>query len=171
MLRYWADSSGRRNTSIVEVGMGRPRGWASTATGRAVMRSPGRPPVRRDLEREFWRKIAAGLSSEDAAQACGVSAPVGSRWFRQGGGMPPMDLAPPSGRYLSFAEREEIALLQAQGAGVREIGRRMGRPASTISRELRRNAATREGKLSYRASIAQWKAERAARRPKIAKLA
>ena len=41
---------------------------------------------------------------------------------------------------------------------------------STISRELRRNAATRGGKLDYRASVAQWKAELAARRPKTAKL-
>ena len=47
----------------------------------------------------------------------------------------------------------------------------MGRSASTISRELRRNAATRGGKLHYRASTAQWKAERQARRPKPAKLA
>jgi IS30 family transposase len=48
---------------------------------------------------------------------------------------------PPSGRYLSFAEREEIALLRAQGCNVREVARRIGRAASTISRELRRNAA------------------------------
>ena len=54
---------------------------------------------------------------------------------------------------------------------MREIGRRLGRPPSTISRELRRNVATRGGRLEYRASIAQWKAERQARRPKIAKLA
>ena len=66
----------------VEVfSMGRPPGWAAALTGRAVMRSPGRPPVRRDLERAFWGKIAEGLTSEDAAMACGVSGPVGSRWF------------------------------------------------------------------------------------------
>jgi hypothetical protein len=41
---------------------------------------------------------------------------------------------------------------------------------STISRELHRNAATRGGKLDYRASVAQWKAELLARRPKPAKL-
>ena len=78
---------------------------------------------------------------------------------------------PPSGRYLSFAEREEIALWRAQGRGVREIARRLERAASTISRELRRNAATRGGGLDYRATTAQWHAERAARRPKPAKLA
>jgi IS30 family transposase len=89
--------------------------------------------------------------------------------------MPPATLAPaakpPSGRCLSFADREEIALWRAQGHGVREIARRLGRSASTISRELRRNAATRGGGLDYRATTAQWHAERAARRPKPAKLA
>jgi IS30 family transposase len=78
---------------------------------------------------------------------------------------------PPSGRYLLFAEREEIALLRAQGHGVREIARRLERTASTISRELRRNAATRGGGLEYRATTAQWHADRSARRPKPAKLA
>jgi len=78
---------------------------------------------------------------------------------------------PLSGRYLAFAEREEIALALAQGFGVREIARRLSRAASTVSRELRRNAATRSGGLEYRASTAQWHAERSARRPKRAKLA
>jgi IS30 family transposase len=88
--------------------------------------------------------------------------------------MPPSTLAPSSkplsGRYLTFAEREEIALGCAQSVGVREIARRLGRAASTVSRELRRNAATRSGGLEYRASTAQWHAERSARRPKRAKL-
>jgi IS30 family transposase len=77
---------------------------------------------------------------------------------------------PLSGRYLSFAEREEIALLRAQGCTMQEVARRIGRAASTISRELRRNAATRSGGLEYRATTAQWHAERSARRPKKAKL-
>jgi len=75
-----------------------------------------------------------------------------------------------TGRYLSFAEREEIALLRAQDVGVREVARRLGRNAGTISRELRRNAATRGGKLEYRALVAQWKAQQSAKRPKTAKL-
>jgi len=78
---------------------------------------------------------------------------------------------PETCRYLCFAEREEIALLRAEGRGVREIAREIGRSPSTISRELRRNAATRGGRLEYRASVAQWKAELVARRPKMAKLA
>jgi IS30 family transposase len=136
------------------------------------MRSPGRPEVnQRGVQREFWRRIAEGLQSEEAAAACGVSQPVATRWFREAGGMPPISLVPPSGRYLSFAEREEIALLKAKDCGVREIASRLGRHPSTISRELRRNAATRGGWLEYRATTAQWKAEREARRPKVAKLA
>jgi IS30 family transposase len=75
-----------------------------------------------------------------------------------------------SGRYLSFPEREDIAMLKAQGHGVREIARRTRRDPSTISRELRRNASTRTYDLDYKASIAQWHAERRARRPKTAKL-
>ena len=143
---------------------------------RGKLPSLGRPGVaRREDRRRFWAFIAAGLTSEDAAVGVGVSPPVGSRWFREAGGMPPSTLdrssKPLSGRYLSFAEREEIALLRAQGHGVREIARRLGRAASTISRELRRNAATRGGGLEYRATTAQWHAERAARRPKRAKLA
>src|SRR3954471_19543666 len=142
---------------------------------RDKLRSPGRPGVAsREERRRFWVFIAEGLSSEDAAMKVGVSQPVGSRWFRVSGGLAPSHLArsskPLSERYLSFAEREEIALLRAQGQGVREVARRLGRAASTISRELRRNAATRGGGLDYRATAAQWHAERAARRPKPAKL-
>jgi IS30 family transposase len=84
--------------------------------------------------------------------------------------MPPMELAPLAGRYLSFSEREEIGLLRARGVGVRAIARQLGRAPSTISRELRRNAATRCGRLEYRPSVAQWKADLIAQRPKAAKL-
>jgi IS30 family transposase len=134
------------------------------------MKSPGAPRHRREVEREFWGEIAKGLLPEEAAAAVGVSQAVGGRWFRHGGGMPTVDLAPLSGRYLTFREREEIALLKMQGAGVRQIARLLARAPSTISRELRRNAATRGGRLDYRASVAQWKADLVARRPKTAKL-
>src|SRR3954447_23364981 len=172
-----ADSSGRRNISVEGFAMGTRR-RRSDRSGRGMSRSPGRPGVaRREDRRRFWTAIAAGRSSEDAAVEVGVSPAVGARWFREAGGMPPSTLArwsrPPSGRYLSFAEREEVALWRAQGRGVREVARRLGRAASTVSRELRRNAATRGGGggLEYRATTAQWHAERAARRPKPARLA
>lgn len=85
--------------------------------------------------------------------------------------MSPIGQAPLSGRYLSFVEREEIAVLRAGGCGVREVARRLDRSPSTISRELRRNAATRSGHFVYRATTAQWHADQRAKRPKPAKLA
>jgi transposase-like protein len=154
--------------------LGRKR--RSDRSGRAPLFSPGRPPLAgRDERRRFWAAIAAGMAREDAVVAAGVSQAVGTRWFRKAGGMPAAMFRQSakllSGRYLSFAEREEIALLRVQGYSVQEVGRRLGRAASTISRELRRNAATRSGGLAYRATTAQWHAERAARRPKPARLA
>jgi IS30 family transposase len=151
------------------------RRWSDRA-GRGVLRSPGRPSVARRAERRrFWVAIAGGRSSEDAAIAVGVSPAVGVRWFRETGGMPPSHLAPSSpprsGRYLSIAEREELAILRTHGHGVREIARRLARAPSTISRELRRNAATRSGGFDYRATTAQWHADRAACRPKSPRLA
>ena len=171
--RHAAPQSQRQRSTSYTAMAGRRR---SDRALRGKLRSPGRPPVaRQEHRRRFWAFIAEGLSSEDAAMEVGVSQPVGTRWFREAGGMAPSHLSrsskPLSGRYLTFAEREEIALWRARGLGVREIARRSGRAASTISRELRRNAATRGGNLDYRATTAQWHAERAARRPKRAKLA
>lgn len=136
--------------------MGISKQQRATWPMRGKIYGPGRPPVwQREQVQRFWVRIAEGASSEDAAIAVGVSSPVGSRWFREAGGMRPISLAPLSGRRLSFAEREEIAILKAQGAGVREIARQVKRSPSTISRELRRNAATRPGSSVYRAVNAQ----------------
>jgi IS30 family transposase len=152
--------------------MGTSKRRRADLAGRGPIRSPGRPTAgRREHRLAFWKAIARGLSSWDAALGAGVSQPVGTRWFRENGGMPPTNLTPLSGRYLSFAEREEIALLNAQKKGVREIAQCVKRSPSTISRELRRNAATRSGGFEYRASTAQWHAERKSKRPKVAKLA
>ena len=122
------------------------------------------------VQRQFWRQIATGVTTAEASITVGVSVPVGMRWFRHAGGMPPISLAEPTGRYLTFEEREEIAILRAKDKGVREIARAIGRDPGTVSRELRRNAATRSGKQEYRAGVAQWKAQQAAKRPKTAKL-
>ena len=153
-----------------EVPEGVRRQWRADRALRPAMRSPGRPQPSRAVQRQFWRLIAAGVTTAEAALAVGVSVPVGSRWFRHAGGMSPLTLSEPTGRYLSFEEREEIAILRAQGRGVRSIARTLGRDPGTISRELRRNSATRSGKLEYRATVAQWKAQEAAKRPKTAKL-
>jgi transposase, IS30 family len=138
----------------------------------AGTRFGGHPPAgRREHRVRFWEAIARGASSVDAAAEAGVRPEIGVRWFRKGGGMPPLSLAPVSGRYLSFAEREEIAILLARGCGVREIARQLGRAPSTISRELQRNSALRTGRPEHRASTAQTHADRRARRPKPSKLA
>lgn len=133
--------------------------------------SPGRPTVawREDRVR-FWAAIASGIKTEEACVAARVSAPVGFRWFRHAGGVNPRLPEEVSGRYLSFSEREDIAIWHAQKISAREIARRLGRNPSTISRELRRNASTRTYRLDYKATTAQWHAERRARRPKTAKL-
>ncbi len=144
----------------------------SARAGRPPIYSPGRPPVaQREHRQWFWRAIADGASSEEAGRIAAVSPAVGCRWFREGGGMPTIKLTALSRRYLSFSEREEIAISHAQKLGVRAIARRLGRSPSTISWELRRNAATRSGGFEYRATTAQWHADRCARRPKVAKLA
>lgn len=154
-----------------EMPEGARRQWRADRALRPPMRSPGRPEPSRAVQRQFWRLIATGINSAEAALRVGVSVPVGTRWFRHAGGMPPISLAETTGRYLSFEEREEIALLRAKQVGVREIARRVGRDPGTVSRELRRNAATRSGTLEYRALVAQWKAQPAAKRPKAARLA
>jgi hypothetical protein len=141
----------------------------SDRAGRAPLPSPGRTSVAgRDERRRFWAAIAAGFVSEDAALEAGESLAVGIRWFRTTGGihLRCFDRRPILFRdgYLSFTEREKIALLRAQDYSMQEVARRLGR--STISRELRRNAASRSGGLEYRATTAQWHAERSTRRPK-----
>lgn len=152
--------------------MGVSKGQRTIRAMRGQMWSPGRPSTARREDRvHFWEAIARGSSSEDAAIEAGVSPPVGSRWFRQAGGMSPISLVPVSGRYLSFAEREEIAIGHAKHLRVREIARCLGRSPSTVSRELRRNASTRSYAVEYRAMTAQWHAERRASRPRVSKLA
>ena len=93
----------------------------SDRSGRDALRSPGRPTAarREDLVR-FWAAIGQGYWSEEAAISVGASPAMGVRWFRRAGGMPPTHLSqsskPPSGRYLSFTEREEIAICVLEDA-------------------------------------------------------
>ena len=137
---------------------------------RPKMKSPGNPPHPREMRRLFWIEIAKGVMPAAAALSVGASQPKGQRWFRNAGGMPPFDLEPLTSRYLCFAERIQIEYLLSQKLKVREIARVLNRDPSTISREIRRNAATRPDASGYRANVAQWKAELAAMRPKVAKL-
>ena len=117
-----------------DVHEGARRQWRADRALRPPMRSPGRPEPSREVQRGFWRLIATGITSAEAALKVGVSVPVGTRWFRHAGGMPPLSLNEPSGRYLSFEEREEIAILRATGLGVRQIARELGRDPRGLSR-------------------------------------
>lgn len=128
------------------------------------------PATAREVQRRFWLSYREGGSVAAAAAAAGVSTRLGQLWHRQAGGMSPLALNEPSGRYLSLAEREEIALGRAAGRSMRAIAEALGRAPSTISRELRRNSGVNRP-VTYRAVRAQAKADARARRPKLAKLA
>jgi transposase len=88
----------------------------------------------------FWSSVAAGLSTQVAADAAGVSANNAQTWLRQSGGVIPQHLARPlSGRFLGPMDRAAIMIADRQGQSVRAIAAMLGRSPSTISRELRRN--------------------------------
>ena len=70
------------------------------------------------------------------------------------------------GRRLEMEEREEIRVGLVRGESIRQMARRLGRPASTIAREVHRNG----GRARYVAATAQRRAERRARRPKTPRL-
>lgn len=108
----------------------------------------------------------------DAAATVGVSVETGRRWVRDRGGVKP-SASTCSGRYLSFAEREQIALLRGDGKGVNAIARELGRDKGTISRELKRVEKVRPDRhrVRYTASVAQADAEDQRRRSTPCKLA
>jgi transposase, IS30 family len=116
----------------------------------------------------FWAALQRGEFITDAAEAAGTYRKQGTRWVIANGGVRPRRGRNLQGRYLSFSEREEIALARAAGDSMRGIAKRLGRSPSTISRELSRNAE-RPGR--YRATSAHAAAWERAARPKPAKLA
>jgi IS30 family transposase len=116
----------------------------------------------------FWAAMQLGEFITDAAAEAGTYRKKGTRWMAAAGGVRPRRGRDLQGRYLSFAEREEIALSSARGESMRCIARRLGRSPATISRELRRNADRHGG---YRATTAHALAYGRAGRPKPAKLA
>ena len=128
----------------------------------------GRPAAPRALQVQFWEGVRSGLGVTEARLAAGVGNEIAFRWFKDAGGVKSNGPRPASGRYLSVAEREEIAVGLAAGQSVRVIAARLGRSASTVSREVRRNS---RGARYYRAVAAQGQAQWRARRPKTAKLA
>jgi len=128
----------------------------------------GRPAAPRALQVKFWDGIRSGLGVQEAGAAAGVGPVKAFAWFKQAGGVKSNGPRPASGRYLSVAEREEIAVGLAAGDSQAEIAGRLGRSRSTVSREIRRNS---RGRKAYRALAAQGQAQHRAARPKTAKLA
>ena len=135
---------------------------------RPAMRSPGRPPVgRREHRERFWESLVGcrarmlvwrlvcrlWLVRVGSARMAGWSLFLLSL-FRG---------------VICLLLSEKRLLFSTPASVGSEIARQLGRSPSTISRELRRNAATRSGGLEYRATNAQW--DRRASRPKVAKLA
>ena len=131
------------------------------------MAKMGRPALPREVQVAFWDGIRAGLGVEEAAAVAGVSRNGAWKWLRAAGGVKGNGECAGSGRYLSAAEREEIAVGLARELPLREIARRLGRSPSTVSREVRRNSVGG----TYRAHLAGREARERARRPKPAKLA
>jgi IS30 family transposase len=123
--------------------------------------------LRPDLLQVFWAGMQAGDFITDAVAPINTSRRTGRRVLVLAGGVRPRRGRDLKGRCLTFAQREEIAILRAQGRSLREIGTVIGRSASTVSRELRRN--TRAGS-AYRATSAHALAYERASRPKPAKL-
>lgn len=133
----------------------------------------GRPRFARQLEAAFWVQIRNGLVIEKAAAAVGVSITSGQRWFLQRGGVCPPAPKPASKRpRLTLHQREEIAVLKAEGFTNAEIARQVGVHRSTIGRELALGSSFfPDRRPKYRATVAQGAADRRARRPRATKLA
>ena len=131
-----------------------------------MVKRRGRLPLPRAVRLVFWDGVRAGLAVREAGVAAGVER-AGEDWFRAAGGVKGNGpRGAPCGRYLSLAEREEIAVGLAAGLSMRQVAARLGRPVSTVSREVARNGS----RLGYRAVPAQAQAEFRAARPKTAKL-
>ena len=120
-----------------------------------------------EVVQPFWAAIQRGEFITEAAESVGTYREMGGRWIAAAGGVRPRRGRDLQGRYLSFCEREEIAVGRAAGESVRSIARRLGRSPATVSRELRRNADRRK---EYRATTAHARAWERASRPKPAKL-
>ncbi len=123
--------------------------------------------IRPDLLQVFWAGMQAGDFITDAVVPLNTSRRTGRRVLVEAGGVRPRRGRDLKGRCLTFTQREEIAVLRAQGFSLRRIGVVIGRSPSTVSRELRRN--TRPGS-AYRATSAHALAYERASRPKPAKL-
>jgi transposase, IS30 family len=88
----------------------------------------GRLHLPRAVRVAFWDGIRAGLLIDEAARLAGISHPTALRWFGECGGVTsnaPRAASVP-GRYLSLAEREEIAVRLAAGESKPQIAAALG---------------------------------------------
>ena len=118
-----------------------------------------------DVE-EIWSRLRAGHSAKPAARALGLPTSTVRAYLIRCGGIRPDPRHRATGR-LSCEEREEISRGLAAGLSFRAIAARLGRPASTVSREVAGNG----GRRRYRAVVADQAAWSKASRPKVCKLA
>ena len=125
-----------------------------------------RPRLSWKEKNELWQRWRRGESQSEIARALHrVSSCVYNAVAAEGGVAPRPRCR--AARALSSQEREEISRGLAQGASIRGIGRRLGRAASTVTREIERNG----GRAQYRAAAADRRAWRQAARPKPCRLA
>ena len=127
----------------------------------------GRPPLPMTVRRVFWEAIGRGSSVAEAAECAGVCTWTGRRWLIQAGGVRPRGSAVRPGA-LTVTDRVRIAELVQEGVIPSRIARALGRPVSTITRELARG---RDSAGYYLAAGAQARAEARAARPQESKLA
>jgi transposase, IS30 family len=121
--------------------------------------------VPREVRRGFWSALRAGASPSGAAVAVGASDSAGRRWIINAGGV--MERATvPGGYRLTLSDRRSIQNGCRAGYTFTAIAVLLGRPTSTVSREVGGKA----GRASYDAERAQLRAEELARRPKPTKL-
>jgi len=140
-------------------------GPAGRDAGRAAGAGRGLPPER---VRAVLDQLAAGCNPMQAARAAGVSKSFAYSLHHKMGGVYRPPEVTCSDRYLDREERYELARLREAGLPMRQIAVRTGRSASTISRELARNADPRTG--AYQPERAHRLAWDRQRRPKPSKL-
>ena len=123
-------------------------------------------PMSPDEVALLWDMYGAGEIVSVIARRLKRPFPSVNERVLNAGGIRPLVAQRPA-RALTAAEREEISRGLAAGASLRCIARSLGRPASTISREVARNG----GRRGYRAARAERSAVLRRRRPKASKLA
>jgi len=131
------------------------------------MESIARRRFTAEQKTELWERWRQGQCVADIARALQRRNKSGVyRVLALNGGMRPSSRRR-SAMALTLEEREEISRGIAVGTSIRAIAAKLGRAASTVSREVNRNG----GRRAYRASDADRSAWERAHRPKPCRLA